>query len=701
MGQKAYQKKQVKKAICGICASGCPMDVYVEDGKIISVEGSLDLPGQQGGLCAKGAAARQYIYNQERLLYPMKQVGKKGCGNFVRISWEEAYQMMAERLLTVRKEFGARSTVFYAGYPKWYRPALLRLANAYGSPNYCTESSTCFQASNLAWKSIYGTDISFPDLANSNTVMLWASNLYHSNTPMSKLYRKMKARGVKIIVVDPRNTVTAREADLHLRLLPGTDGALALGIAHVMIEEDLYDHAFVENYVYGFEAYRDYVRQFTPEYTEKITGVPAEKISEAARMYATNGPAGIQFSAATVVHHINGVQNYRAVHTLVGLSGNYDRTGGHLVKPPVAALLNEFGKVKRYHREEAIGEREFPVWFDLPCEEAQCTKLADYILKEDPYPLKALVAFGMNHRMWPKPSYLQQALKKLDFYVNVDLFLSDSSAMADLVLPAASFLEREEIRSMRGGMVGLSEPAIPPLGEAKNDIQIIQELARRMGLEDPVLCGSYEDYMNTILQPSGLRTEDLRGHQEGIKAKYLVFGAEKSYENEGFDTPTGKAEFVSTVLEAYRDSHGYEGLPVYRDYREESGVDREQYPFILNTGSRKPQYFHSRMNRIPWVAALEEATLVEMHPSDLEALKIQEGEQVTVLSPGGKMDGIAAAVRNNLPGVVHIYHGNKKGEANELIPLSYLDPISGFPGYKSYFCTVKRKEDDHVISTEI
>lgn len=129
-------------------------------------------------LC-EGAAARQYIYNQERLLYPMKQVGEKGHGKFVRISWEEAYQTIAEKLLSVRERYGARSTIFYAGYPKWYRPALLRLANAYGSPNYCTESSTCFQASNMAWKSIYGNDICFPDLANANTVMLWASNLYH------------------------------------------------------------------------------------------------------------------------------------------------------------------------------------------------------------------------------------------------------------------------------------------------------------------------------------------------------------------------------------------------------------------------------------------------------------------------------------------------------------------------------------------
>ena len=355
-------------------------------------------PGSSGAAGRDSARKeqRQAVHLQQEETSVSDEAGwEKGCGQFVRISWEEAYQTIAERLLTVRKNPGHAQLVLMrvirngsAGAPSsckciWFTELLHRIKHLLSGVEY-------------AWKSIYGTNICFPDLANSSTVMLWASNLYHSNTPMGSMYRGMKARGVKIIVVDPRNTVTAGEAYIHLRLLPGTDGALALGMAHVMIEEDLYDHEFVEKYVHGFEEYRAYVKQFTPEYTETVTGVPAEKISEAARLYATNGPAGIMFSAATVVHHINGVQNYRAVHMLVGLSGNYDRKGGHLAKQPVSAPLNEFGKVKRYHGEEAIGEREFPIWFDLPCEEAQCTKLADYILNEDPYPLKALVAFGMN-----------------------------------------------------------------------------------------------------------------------------------------------------------------------------------------------------------------------------------------------------------------------------------------------------------------
>ena len=160
-------KPEVKKVFCGICSSSCSIDVYVEDGKITSVEGS------NGGLCAKGAASKQYVYNKDRILYPMKRIGEKGSGQFERITWEEAFALISEKLLAIREKNGARSTVFYAGYPKWYRPALLRLSNAYGSPNFCTESSTCFQSANMAWKSIYGNDICSPDMQNAKTVLFW------------------------------------------------------------------------------------------------------------------------------------------------------------------------------------------------------------------------------------------------------------------------------------------------------------------------------------------------------------------------------------------------------------------------------------------------------------------------------------------------------------------------------------------------
>ena len=577
---------KVVKTSCSTCGSCCEVDTYVEDGKLVSVEGARNTPMQSGGMCAKGAAAKQYVYNKDRILYPMKRVGKKGEGKFERISWEEAYEMIAENLLRIRKESGPESVVFYAGYPKWYRPALLRLANAFGSPNYCTESSICFQAAALAWRSLYGNGICGPDMKNAKTLLVWSSNLYHSNTPMSGTYQGLKKRGAKIIVVDPRHSVTAHDADIHLQLIPGTDGALALSMAQVIIEEGLYDKEFVENYVYGFEEYREYVQNFVPEEAEKITGVPAAQVRLAARTYAGNGPASVMFSASPIVHHINGVQNYRAVFSLIAITGNYDVEGGNRTQPGPSSLANEFGRVRRFDGIEAIGQKEFPVWFDLSCDEAQCTKLADYILEEKPYPIKAVFAMGLNHRMWPQPEHLQWALEKLDFYVNVELFMSESSNAADLVLPACTSYEREEVHVGKGGRFYLSNRAIEPVGEAKNDIEIIIDLLKKMGLKDEALENGYEAYMQHILEPSGLTLEELKNHPQGMQGKNLFPPVVKTYESAPLHTPSGKVELKSLVLERYRESHGYEGLPVYHDYRAETKIDRNQYPMILSTGNR-------------------------------------------------------------------------------------------------------------------
>lgn len=509
------------------------------------------------------------------------------------------------------------------------------------------------------------------------------------------MFQEMKRRGVRIIDVDPRRTVTAHDADIHLQLIPGTDGALALSMAQVIIEENLYGKEFVDKYVYGFEEYREYVQQFTPEKAEKITGVPAGKIRLAARTYAGNGPAGLMFSASPVVHHINGVQNYRAVFALIALTGNYDIEGGNRTQPGPFSPANEFGKVRRFDGEEAIGQKEFPVWFDLSCDEAQCTMLADYIAKEKPYPIKAVFAMGLNHRMWPQPEYLQSSLGKLDFYVNAELFMSESSKSADLILPACTSYEREQVHIGMGGRFFFSNRAIEPVGESRNDIEIVMEVYRRMKLKDHTMCdevleGGYEAYMEHILEPSGLTLEELKSRPEGMQGKNLFPPAVKTYENEPFCTPSGKVEFRSLVLERYKDSHGYEGLPVYHDFRDNDAVDRKEFPLILNTGSRKPQLFHSRLYRMPWLKNIETVPMVEMHPEDGKACGIADGDSVRVISPSGEIEGTAFYNVQGKPGVVYIYHGCAKGDANELIGKDYLDPISGFPGFKGYFCRVEK-----------
>lgn len=213
-----------------------------------------------------------------------------------------------------------------------------------------------------------------------------------------------------------------------------------------------------------------------------------------------------------------------------------------------------------------------------------------------------------------------------------------------------------------------------------------------MKLHEPVLGLGYQAYMQHIIEPSGLSLAELKESKSPLQGRYVTEPSYRSYEKAPFPTESGKIELRSLLLAKYENSHGYEPLPVYHDFRVETDVDRTSYPFILSTGCRKPQYFHARVNRLPWLSGLEKAPLLEMHPKDAEALGIAENTEVRIISPVGEIRGIAVYSINAKCGTVFIYHGNASGDANELIDKDYLDPISGFPGYKGYFCRVERWE---------
>ncbi len=324
---------EIKKSICTICdpTGLCGLDLYVKDGVIIKVEGSKENPHNNGRLCPKGGAQRQYIYNQERLKTPLKRTGPKGSGQYVPISWEEAMSTVAQKFKQAKAEIGPESVVFFSGYSKWFRPFLQRLAYVFGSPNFLTESSSCNKAMVMA-ASLNGTPGS-PDIKNCKCLVFWSANPFHSRHMIVPGILAAKENGLKIIAVDPRVTPTTELADIHLQLRPGTDGALALAMAHVMISENLIDDRFVSSYTYGYEEFRQYVKEFPPEKAEQITGTPADKIKAAARMFAEVKPAGILPSSQAVVHHTNGIQNYRAVFALLALTGNYDIVGGNRPQP--------------------------------------------------------------------------------------------------------------------------------------------------------------------------------------------------------------------------------------------------------------------------------------------------------------------------------------------------------------------------------
>lgn len=693
---------EIRKSICAICdpMTQCGLDLYVKDGKIIKVEGDKDQPYGQGKLCAKGAAIRQYVYSDQRIKTPLRRVGKRGEGKFEPISWEDALDEVAWELIAIKEETGPESVSFFSGYSKFYRPWLKRLCHSFGSPNYLSESSTCFQAMAMAQQLVFGAPGS-PDWGGLHCLLVWSANPFFSNHGAGRQLLAALDRGMKLIVVDPRRSPTADKAHIHLRLRPGTDGALALAMANIIISEDLYDKDFVTNHTLGFDEYKTYVSGFTPEKGEALTGVPAAKIREAARLFAKTRPGAVMPSASAVVHNTNGVQNYRAVFSLIGLTGNYDVKGGQFVNPPSLLHLpgrfttreNEFMQSRPYSEmAERMGENRFPVWNHLVQEESQAMVLPEQIRTQSPYPIRALVGQGMNYRMWPDSNGMREALTQLDFYVNTDLFLTDTCKMADIVLPACSSVERSEIRCWSNGYVVYTTPAITPLYESRSNIDIMSDLAKRICPEDELLTAGFDACVDWMLEPSGLTVDELKKHPGGMFVPNPNPLPERKYLNGGFKTPSGKLEFVSTVLEKYQRP-GVEALPVYTPpkYSPEGSPElAKEYPLILNTGSRLPMFVHTRTFRMPWATSLRpDFPAADLNPEDAKNHNISQGDTICIATPKGSIHVKANLTQMVLPGVVHMYHGHSKADVNTLMDWDYLDPISGYPGFKSMLCKIK------------
>ncbi len=687
---------EIRKSLCSVCTAQCAIDAYVQDGRIVKVEGTHDNPVSRGVLCAKGAASRQWVYNGERIRTPLIRTGQRGSGAYEPISWDEALQRISSRLLEIKGESGAESVVFFTGYPKWLRPFFKRLAHSFGSPNYCTESSTCFLATVVANRLTYGCAAG-AELKGTSCILNWSSNPSFSAAPQVTLFSDAMERGAKLIDVGPLLTPLAARADVHLRLRPGTSGALALGMANVIISEDLYDREFVESWTLGFEAYKSYARGFSPAETERITGVPAEKIIKAARLYATSKPAAMTGSASVTVHHTNGVQNHRAITALIGLTGNFDRKGGNHVVPSsyyhrptgLKHREDEFEQTRPWEEmAPRIGQDKYPVWCSL-IPEAQATMLPFQIKSKKPYPIRALLGFGLNYRMWPGADFMRESLKELDFLVDVDLFMTDSARLADIVLPACTSFERNELAIFPSRYAIWTEPVIPPLYESRSDVDIIVDLARRLTPEDTLLSSGHEACLDWIFEPADIRIADLKGHPEGLFLGDRNGTPYEKYRQSGFPTPSGKMEFTSLVL---KDA-GIDPLPLYREPGQSPistpDIARE-YPLILTTGARLPMHMHSRMHRIPWIRKLHPDPTVDINPLDARARGLAADEWVQLATTRGAIRVRANVTELVPPGVVSMYHGFPSADVNEVIDPDYRDPISGFPGYKSLLCEVSK-----------
>lgn len=685
-----------RNSFCDICAPGphCGVTCYVKDGKILKVEGTDGHPTNHGLLCPKGQSNRQYVYRKDRILTPLRRVGERGEGKFEPISWDEALDEIAARLNKVKAEYGPSSVAFYSGYNKWYRPFLQRLCYDFGSVNYGTESSSCFTSTIISWRVATGENFVGPDLGRAGVFLGWCYNAYYSAYLMAGGVEKARERGMKVIIIDPRITpAVEKQCDLYLRIKPGTDAALALCLGRELILNDWVDHDYIRDNVYGYEEYKNYVMDFTPERVEEITDVPADQIRLAARMIHENMPLAINQSGAALVHHTNGMQTHRAVMALSAIMGTYDRPGGMIPEPLTYAhsmagfdTLSEEFPYEKYPQGEPrpVGAVRFPLW-DEVVGEMQGNDLARQISQGLPYPIRAVYAHGMNYRMFNGDQELEAALKELDFFVDVDLFLTDTAKLADIVLPCCTSFERSEFKVFGGGHCQYTEPVIAPLGQSRPDDEIIVDLANRLNVDDELLRSGAENCVRYMLRETPVDVDYLKAHSQfPVKVEGLKMVPVGQH---GFKTPTGKFELWSTIIEKHP---GLDPLPTYRDSIDDA--DPEQYPFRLVTGARLPNALHSRLHDMPWLRSMRPEPMADLNDQDAARMGIHKGDDIALTTRTGSITVKANPTMTVKSGTVHMYHGYREADVNRIIPPGHNDPYSGFPGYRSVRCAVVKKE---------
>lgn len=617
------------KSTCGLCLGGCGVLVHVEEGRVVGLTGERQNPVNQGALCAKGRASLEYLYHPNRLTSPLKRAGKRGEGEWTKISWDKALETIAECFSRTKKQYGAEGAAFVQGGAKGLIDVYNeRLANAFGTPNFATSGHVCFLPRFLASKLTCGF-FPVPDYEHAPAcIVVWGSN--PAKTRISEYKRMMQQvrKGIKLMVIDPVQTVLARKAQNWLQLKPGSDLPLALALIHVIINEELYDKTFVREWTAGFQQLKELVTKYPPEKMSALTWIPTEIIKQAARFYASQKPACIQWGNA-VDHGENSFQTARAISILRAITGNLDVPGGDMEPsyPIKAAGSAEFTlwDETRWKKRVDADFRLLPLFHRvLP------RNLVRAILEEKPYPVRSMYIHGSNPLLtFDDSQRTYNALKKLEFLVVSDLFMTPTAALADIVLPAATYLEYDSISITPYYPVVQIQQKVTSIGECRSDFEIVTGLAKHLGLGE-YFWKNPEDFFDMLLQSSGITFAEFR--EKGVLIGTKEY---KKFEKRGFQTSSGKVELYSKQLEQW----GLEPLPVYNLPAQVPSNQQEakKFPFILT--SQKPGcYVHSSGRQIRSLRNRHPGPCVQIHPDTAKKLGIQEGDRVVIETETGQIE---------------------------------------------------------------
>ena len=718
-----------KRGICGICSAGCWIVAgYNEDGRIVQIR--PDEGSSMGIICPMGERSPDIIYSEHRVLHPLRRKGSKGTYDFEPVSWDDAYGIIVDKLNFIKREYGPEAAAIYTGVGSFelslcdvFQPAGVAVSSAssvlfpYGSPNTMGVGALCYVSYGMIAPHLTCGRMlinMFNDIENSQMVIVWGTNPATDSPPieMNRILAAKK-RGAKVVVIDPRKTMTAKLTDAQwVPVRPGTDGALALGMCNVLIREDLYNERFVKNWTGGFEEFAQYVQHFRPEVVEHITGVPADTVISLAReMAAARGVSQLMYTGMEYNH--SGVQGIRATLVLWALAGQLDVPGGRCFSMADSRFpVNREGLIKNPVANPRLGRDRFPLYIHYR-DEAHAIALPDAVLKGTPYKIRSLIILGGSIiTSWPNPELWKRTLGALDFQVCIDRQLTADAAYADIVLPAATYYEIDSYM-IYGPLFRIRERMIEPLGEARNDFFILAELARRLGYGH-LYPQNEEELLRYILKGSGFTPEDVRssGGMVSIETPMMQYrkwekGLLRPDGAPGFDTPTGKFEIASSILKEY----GYDPLPVYTEPRE-GPLSRPdllgEYPLVFNSGARVRTNFHTQHRGIPALTRERPEPAVTLNTADAKDRGIEDGDKVYVATPRGAVPMRALVTDDIAQGFIDANHagGSPVGpkawqecNINELTDLTQYDPISGFPVYKSLLCNVIKAggESDRVV----
>ncbi|UCG05628.1 MAG: molybdopterin-dependent oxidoreductase [Desulfobacterales bacterium] len=701
---EVYGYDGVVKSHCRMCHGGCGVLVYTKNGKAVKIAGDPDCPINHGTLCSKGIASTQLAYHPDRLTYPLRRIGPKGSGKWDRISWDEALNTIAGRILHYKEQFGAESIVMGYGTGRENEAAIYRFANLLGTPNVLTAGHFCYGPRIATSIITCGTNVVVDYENHPGCLMVWGNNIVISNPDEYKgePFSVSLDKGARLIAIDPRLTRIAARADIWLQLRPGTDAALALGMLNVIVNEELYDQEFVRNHVYGWEPFVKRVNEYSPEKVAKITWVPKEKIKAAARLFATTKPAGIQWGVA-IEQQINCADNDRVLMALMGVTGNIDVPGGQMLfSTPKIRNVGQFGAHRMLPHEQAVkrlGAGRFRLAGNFAIINPKC--VWDAILKEHPYPVKMLFFISSNPVMTrANANEVYRALEKVEFMVVSDFFLTPTAELADIVLPAATWLEMDYIGDYwkRHGYI-LPRRKVTQVGECRSDHEMLNDLAHRVGQAE-YWWDTFEGGLDYILEPLAITWQDFK------KMNFIRGEVRYSkYKERGFSTPTKKFELYSTLLENW----GYDPLPRFREPPEspESTPDLyRDYPYILISGRRLPGFFHTENRQLPWMRELHRDPVVEIHPETAKKEGITGGDWVVIESPRGKVRQRAKIFEGIDPRVIsaeHAWwfpekkdakHGWDESNINILTDNAYdaCDPAMGATSVRVLLCKIYPEE---------